>query len=138
MSFEYLLGEADNMKYDILVVDDNDLVQSTFKVVLNLNSLSFISADNGRIALELLKENQVRFVITDMDMPEVNGIELAKQVRVLYPDITIVAFTGSSGTGLPEDAQKYFHWIYHKTESMMNLIKQIKSSIDDQAACPAT
>jgi len=117
---------------DVLVVDDNELVMNTLRKVLDHESLSYVCATNGIEALDLLKDNEVRFIISDIDMPEMDGVELAKRVRISDPDIRIVAFTGSSGDVLLKEAGNYFDTIYSKSESALTLAKQIKKILVDQ------
>ncbi len=122
------------MTYDVLIVDDNDLVRKTLEKVLEIHSLSCISATNGSAAFDMLNQNPVKFIISDIDMPVMNGLELAKKVRVSHPDVIIVAYTGSSGCVFMDEAETYFHKIYHKSESALIMAKQIKNILEEQLA----
>jgi len=134
MSPELKVEVSYTMQFDVLIVDDNDLVRKTLEQVLAIHSLSYISVTNGSEALSLLTNNEVKFIISDIDMPVMNGLELAKRVRETYPDVTIVAFTGSSGNYLLGDAEKYFHTIYSKSESAMIMAGQIRNILQEQLA----
>jgi two-component system, response regulator YesN len=53
-----------------------------------------LQADNGKAALDILKEKPVDILLTDIKMPFINGMELATKARDIYPDIEILFFSG--------------------------------------------
>ena len=66
----------------VLVVDDSKTTQMLVKTTLNrIPKLSTIEASNGREALDLLREQPVDLLVTDVQMPEMDGIELVREVR---------------------------------------------------------
>ncbi len=67
----------------IMLVDDEPFVRKiTTKVLGSLNIHQVIEAENGREAIELFTKNKVDLLITDIQMPEMNGIELIKRIRM--------------------------------------------------------
>ena len=80
----------------ILIVDDSITIQ---RIITNaLKSVGFpdtIVAANGRDALEKLTSNNVDFIITDWNMPEMNGLDFIKQVRAnpIYTSLPILMIT---------------------------------------------
>ena len=64
----------------ILVADDNELVRKTFAASLASSDYSVVQASNGLEALQLVKKTQFLAVITDLQMPQMNGFELAYSV----------------------------------------------------------
>jgi len=88
----------------ILVVDDQEL---NLRVMTRLLKLIGVSADcttSGESALEMLKQKKYDLVITDINMPIMNGIELLGDMKVTHPDTPAIAITGNV---LEEDVQKY-------------------------------
>lgn len=74
---------ADHSALTILLVDDEPFVRRvTAKVLGMLNITQVLEAENGREAISLLKQNKVDLLITDIQMPVMNGIELIKQIRM--------------------------------------------------------
>ncbi|MDR0870009.1 MAG: response regulator [Planctomycetaceae bacterium] len=65
----------------VLIVDDSKLALMALKGLLTNAGYDVITADNGRDALNILKENSIRVVISDWEMPVMNGIELCRAVR---------------------------------------------------------
>lgn len=65
----------------ILVVDDDPIVRRMLSLMLQRANHSAVPVESGDEALDFLREEHFDLVITDLDMPDMNGIELLKQVR---------------------------------------------------------
>lgn len=77
-----------------MVVDDEPLVRSSLSELLTLSGYSVSSAENGRKALEILKDYNADIVITDIKMPEMDGVELLRQIKKEHPDSRVILITG--------------------------------------------
>lgn len=80
----------------ILVVDDDKLARKGLIAIMNWKKYGFeVVGDvhNGRKALEFLKEHPVDIVFTDIDMPELDGIELMQKCKEIYPSVKFVIFS---------------------------------------------
>ncbi len=83
--------------YSVLLVDDEEEVLEVIKKKLDWEALGFEvagSAANGVEALEFVEAHQPDVVLSDIRMPYMNGLEFAKQVHELYPDINMIIFSG--------------------------------------------
>jgi PAS domain S-box-containing protein len=80
----------------ILLLDDEPTVIATLQRLLERLNYEAISANHGRQAIALFLENPPRFdlVITDLAMPEMNGLEVARQIHQIRPDLPIVLMSG--------------------------------------------
>lgn len=80
----------------ILIVDDEVNVRQAMQRVLEHNGYGVMAAANGReaLGLYLLQRDKVRVVVTDLMMPEMNGVALVRALRDLGPDLPILASTG--------------------------------------------
>jgi len=79
----------------ILVVDDNLMMR---KLIVNLfrnEGYAFEEASDGIEALELIDREAFDLVITDIIMPKMEGIEFIIQARKKFPDLKIIAISGS-------------------------------------------
>jgi CheY-like chemotaxis protein len=66
----------------ILIVDDSRTAQMLVRTMLQgIRGASFLTAGNGREALDVLSRNVVDLMVTDVNMPEMDGIELVREVR---------------------------------------------------------
>jgi CheY-like chemotaxis protein len=81
----------------ILVVDDDAGVRDVVRSMLESEGYSVTVAQNGREALSLLKSAPFRLIITDLVMPEQEGIETIKVVRRDYPGVKVIAMSGAFG-----------------------------------------
>lgn len=81
----------------ILIVDDEVTFRSVVATALTQNGHSIIEAEDGRSALAALKGEAVDLVITDVLMPEQDGLEVIMNVRDANNPIPIIAMTGHPG-----------------------------------------
>lgn len=94
-----------NPKPRILVVDDDNVLLKIFKHSLDEDQFEFDAAVNGEMALEKFHEgNHYEVIVSDMLMPEMDGVELLKRCRTSWPDTVRILLTGSSDTVLIADA----------------------------------
>jgi len=81
----------------ILVAEDDAMVRSFVCSVLQRHGYSVLAAENGAVALALAERvglHRIDLVLTDVDMPALNGIELVRRLKRLRPDLKIIYMTG--------------------------------------------
>ncbi len=93
MLMEKVINSA---SFNILVVDDNEIIQKLIKNYIVELNLSCDIATNGFAALELLKKNIYNLVLLDIQMPKMNGLEVIKHIREkeALKSIYIIVMTG--------------------------------------------
>ena len=91
---------------DILVVDDDALLRGMVAEWLTQVGYSVREAQDGIAALALLRGAPARLLITDMQMPSLNGAEMLAVVRREFPTMPVIAMSGNfdSGFGFTRDA----------------------------------
>ena len=78
----------------IILVDDHSMIREGLRSFLEEDEITVVAeAKNGIDALEKLEQIEVDVVVSDIMMPEMDGIELAKQIREKYPNLHILALT---------------------------------------------
>ena len=97
----------DKKNYRILVVDDEIEYQRVFSYILQKNGYTVLTCSGGREALELLKKNEVDLVMTDLKMPDMDGIELVRQVKARYEELDIMVITAFGSIESAVEAMKY-------------------------------
>jgi len=85
----------------ILIVDDEDQMRSMLRQMLKSPGYEISEASNGKIALRLCKDRQTDLIITDLIMPEKEGIETIVEIKRSFPEIKIIAISGG-GQNDPE------------------------------------
>ena len=81
-------------KERILVVDDEMLAREMVSNIVNQIGYEAVTAKNGKEALEVLRKTPITIMITDIKMPEMDGLELIKSTRVGFPNTDIICMTG--------------------------------------------
>lgn len=89
----------------ILLIDDDDDVRTVLRLTLVHFGHTVIEASNGRAGLELFQRDGADLVITDIVMPEKEGLEVLMELRKLKPSVKIIAISGG-GRGSAAD---YLH-----------------------------
>ena len=88
----------------VLYVDDEVINLQIMKIVLK-KYYEVITVDNGEDGLEILdREKDISIVISDMNMPKMNGIEFVKYAKTKYPNIGYYILTGYGINGEIENA----------------------------------
>ena len=80
----------------ILIVDDEENIRNLLEEVLSFEGYLPDQAENGRVAIEKLEKNIYDLVITDLIMPDVDGLEVLKKTKELYPDTIVIMMTGQA------------------------------------------
>ncbi len=93
-----------NMHRILLAEDDEDMRKFLVKALQNAG-YDVVSFANGQEAYERLKEEPFTLLLTDIVMPEMDGIELARRAADLDPDLKIMFITGFAAVALNPDSQ---------------------------------
>jgi two-component system phosphate regulon sensor histidine kinase PhoR len=81
-------------KGKILVVDDEDIVRTSCSRTLTPGGLEVKLAKNGREGLKMMGEEKFDLVLTDLKMPDMDGIEVLRKIKEDWPDTEVIIITG--------------------------------------------
>lgn len=84
----------DKIKH-VLVVDDDDMMRAFIKEILQSYHVKVSEAENGKEGLKQFRKNQPDIVITDIIMPEMEGISFIRELRADDARTSIIAMTGN-------------------------------------------
>ncbi len=110
----------------ILFVDDDEICRKTFKIMMEDSD---IECDILKSGINLLNEYDVNLydlIITDIEMPGINGFELAKKIKE-YPEFSNIPIIGITGYDFKEFDNKYFDLILQKPINKEDLINVIRN-----------
>ncbi|MBI5700475.1 response regulator [Candidatus Saganbacteria bacterium] len=100
ISAELIKGYEKLSLMNILIADDEEIVRTSLEMILRCGGgYQTDFALDGEEALKKIKENTYGAVLLDIEMPKINGYEVLKQARALYPSLPIIFVTGK---GQPE------------------------------------
>ncbi len=80
--------------YDILLVDDEPMIREGLKIALEMEGHKTMTAADGNEAIKMVEENKPQIIITDIIMPESDGIEVICTLKESNPEIKILAISG--------------------------------------------
>ena len=97
-------------KRRVLVVDDEQVIADTLSIILNKAGFDASPVYTGTAAVESARNIQPDLIISDVIMPDMNGIEAAIQIRSFLPACKILLFSGQAATAdLLESARAKGH-----------------------------
>lgn len=89
----------------ILIVDDQQGIRLLLEEVFKQVGMKPILASSGREALEVVRQGQPDCILLDMKMPGMNGVEVLREVRNLFPQVVVMMMTAYSEIELMEEAE---------------------------------
>jgi len=124
---------AESAQYKILVVDDEELVRNLIVTLLSRSGHSSITAVDGVDALDRMKGNQIDAVITDIKMPNMDGVTLTVEILKRYPGLPILVMTAfdeeyTAGAAIAAGAREYIKKPFSPDEFFGQLQKMINDS----------
>lgn len=78
----------------ILIVDDDSMVRKMLTKAFRKENYITLEASDGNSALRIYRDEIIDVVITDIVMPDKEGIETIRELRTINPDVKIIAFSG--------------------------------------------
>jgi CheY-like chemotaxis protein len=78
----------------ILLIDDQEHIRNIIKQILLIDGYEVDTAENGKAGLKMVQLHCYDLVITDIFMPEQDGLEVIMELRQQFPDIRIIVMTG--------------------------------------------
>ena len=115
-------------KPQILVVDDDPSVRESLGMLLRSVGYDVSMAENGAHAVSHLNTAMPDLIVTDINMPEMSGIEFISHVRSQYPSISVIAMSGDyDGEAIPAGIGA--DWLYPKGQHPHHLLNSIASLI---------
>jgi len=92
--------------YKVLVIDDEESMRDSCSMILNREGFQTDTAENGELGLTKFKENLPDFVLIDLKMPGIGGLEVLDEVRKINPDCIPIVITGYATVESAVEAMK--------------------------------
>lgn len=125
--------KKESSKYTILVVDDEELMRNMVVTFLSKLGHSCLTAIDGVDALDKMKGNKVDAVVTDIKMPNMDGITLVGELLTDYPGVPIMVMTAfeeeySAGIAISVGAREFIKKPFSLDEFAIRLHKMINDA----------
>ena len=116
----------------ILVVDDEEQLRRLFRTILTSAGYEVFEADDGKQAMECVEKESLDLIITDLVMPERDGIEIIRGIHSGYPHLKIVAISGAfDGNFLKVAKAMGAYAVLLKPISIGNLLSVVHRALDE-------
>lgn len=89
----------------ILIIDDDVQIREMLRQMMEREGYEVLDAANGKVAIRIQREKPADLIITDLIMPEKEGIETIRELKQDFQDIKIIAISGGGRIG----PQEYLH-----------------------------
>lgn len=91
-------------RYSVLIVDDEPFIRQILSRIVSREGYEVTDVSDGNKALQALESKKFDFVISDIKMPEMDGIELLGHIKSRFPEIKVLLITAYSGAYTAQDA----------------------------------
>ncbi|MDH5433249.1 MAG: response regulator [Gammaproteobacteria bacterium] len=119
----------------VLIVDDDPQMLRLIKDVVSLDNHDVLLAEDGELAMDYFEHQQPDLMITDILMPNKEGLELISEVREKFPNLKIIAYSGGGAA----DPQSYLEFasgmgadrVFSKPMPLAELRQEIQALISE-------
>jgi two-component system response regulator HydG len=123
-----------NERKSILVVDDEQLIRTALQEILEREKYKVSTADDGQAALEIVRQQPIDLILTDLKMPQMDGLQLLKAAKMLAPEIEVILITayGEVNTAVEAIRNGAFHFI-PKPPKRPQILMTVARALEKQA-----
>jgi len=98
-------GSGAMRQYKILVVDDEDSIRTLVQTMLKGEGRNVVLAARGKEAIAMFQKERPDLTILDIDMPDIDGITVLRQIRTIDPQAKVMVFTGGDSPTVESQAR---------------------------------
>ncbi len=119
------------MAYKAIVIDDDVATLELMKFQLDAEGFNVTTAENGQAGINFVAETEFDIILTDLNLPDFDGIEMVRRCKEISPDTEIIMITGFGSTDKTIEATKAgaFHYV-EKPIEFEELLLLIEKAID--------
>lgn len=122
-------------KIILLIVDDMDMAVKSLADILGLDGYQVRTATSGAEALDIFDEEKIDCVLTDIKMPNMNGVELLGKIKQRKVEVPVLMMTAYATDKLVDEGMKAGAYkTLYKPLKIDNLRKQVAAALNGEAA----
>lgn len=123
-------SKASNSKRRIMVVDDDEGIRHVLSMALSGMGFEVVAASRGSEALNLFLKSSFALVLTDLEMPGMDGWDLASRIKDRFPNIPVVLMTGRAKEDVIEGMKgNYVDSVIFKPFRLENILKTVQKML---------
>jgi CheY-like chemotaxis protein len=114
----------------VMIVDDHAAIRRKLRETFEPENLAVADAENGAECIQKAQAEKPNLIILDLSMPVMNGLEAARQLKVLMPDVPLLLFTNSAAAIVEKEARSVgISAVVSKSDSnaLQHLLAQAKA-----------
>jgi DNA-binding NtrC family response regulator len=120
---------------DVLIIEDEEILRDSMALTLQETGLTVATASDGRSGIAAFRRNPARVVITDLYLPEIDGLEVLTTLKREYPTVPVILMSGGGQYEnlLPLEMAPYLGALATLTKpfGMEELLTALKAAFDD-------
>ncbi|NOX19800.1 MAG: sigma-54-dependent Fis family transcriptional regulator [Nitrospirae bacterium] len=121
------------MGVKVLVIDDEAIVRVSCERVLQPEGYEVVSISRGDEAIELMEKERFDIVLTDLKMPDMDGLEVLKIIKKRWPDVQVIIITGYGTISTAVQAIKLGAYEYiEKPFTPEDILRVVKSALEEK------
>jgi two-component system cell cycle response regulator CpdR len=118
----------------ILLAEDDDSMREYLARALERTGYNVTACESGVVALERLQKESFDLLLTDIVMPELDGIELAQRAAQIYPDLRVMFITGFAAVTLQNGAMPPEAKVLSKPFHLRDLVLEVDRMFQSSSA----
>lgn len=120
------------MKFSILIVDDDQIVCNSLKRILKNDEYRIKIANSAKQALEQIENDPPELVILDVKLPDMNGIDVLKQIKIKDSNLLVIILTAFGNVSLAVEAMKFGAYDFLEKEAEPELVRfSVNKALDN-------
>ena len=117
--------------HHLLVVDDDNIIVKTLVDIFNHKGYQAVAANSAREALEDLERERFELLLSDIRLPDMNGVQLIQSGKIIQPDIMVILMTAYAADELVQEGIRAgANKVFVKPLDVGNLLDYISSLLD--------
>ncbi len=109
----------------IMIVDDDPSLREFLEIFFAKEGYKVCSAATGKEALKIIQEQEISLVLSDIRMPEMDGVTLLKEIKAIEPQIPVILITAFASLETAVDAMKEGAWDYLTKPFRLDEIREV-------------
>ena len=100
------MDALDKERVSVLIVDDEPSVGDALRIILEAKGYEVVLVHNGLEGIEQARRRRFRFIVVDLFLPDISGLQVIKDIHERQPAASIVFITGNPGPEVFAEARK--------------------------------